>query len=133
MKKNVHARHAAVRMGATALTLAMVMGLTACGGNTSDSQPAKKNDSETESGNDKTDGVSTEPEETVFADGKLYTDEYDPDALFRFGMVPAKSDNGKHGYINMNGDWVIEPQYEDTYPFFHNGLAMVAVRKGSIS
>ena len=129
MKKTVHARHAAVRMGATALVLAMLLGLTACGKSESDSQPAKTNNSEAESGNDKTADAAAEPEETVFADGKLYTDEYDPDALFRFGMVPAKSDNGKHGYINMNGDWVIEPQYEDTYPFFHNGLAMVAVRK----
>lgn len=51
-------------------------------------------------------------DETPFVDGKLYTDEYDANALFRFGMIPAECDNGKWGYLNKNGDWAIAPQFK---------------------
>ena len=108
-------------MTLTALLLALILSLTACGGDDRGTVSAGKS----EIGEIQEQGV----DDAALVDGKLYTDEYDPNALFHFGMVPAKCDNGKYGYININGDWVIEPQYEDAYPFFNNGTAFVAVRK----
>src|SRR5699024_3202232 len=61
-----------------------------------------------------------------------YTDTYDPDALFQYGMTPAKdSETGKYGYKNPQGTWVIEPQYTFARDFQVNGTAFV--RTGSNS
>ena len=41
-------------------------------------------------------------------------------------LFPATLD-GKRGYINQTGDWVIEPQFYYAEFFGGNGLAMVTV------
>ena len=62
--------------------------------------------------------------------GTSYTDTYDPDTLFQYGMVPAKDgETGKYGYKNPQGEWVIEPQYTFAHDFQVNGTAFV--RTGS--
>lgn len=104
----------------------LLFSLAACGGSGSDSGQAA---SATSKNGDSGSSQETEAAKAPLADGKKYTDEYDPEALFRFGMVPAKCDNGQWGYLNENGDWAIEPAYERTYPFSGNGLAFVGIRK----
>lgn len=44
---------------------------------------------------------------------------------FREGLAPAKLD-GKWGYIDKTGKFVIEPKFDGAYPF-SEGLAMVKV------
>ena len=44
-------------------------------------------------------------------------------------LFPATLD-GKCGYINQTGDWVIEPQFLNAWLFNSNGLAMVQTKKG---
>ena len=39
------------------------------------------------------------------------------------GLYPAKQ-NGLYGFIDENGQWVLEPEWDDTYGF-ENGLAWV--------
>lgn len=59
-----------------------------------------------------------------------YTDTYDPEALFKFGMTPVKDkETGKYGYKNEAGQWVIEPQFMRAEDFQVNKTAFV--RTGS--
>lgn len=55
-----------------------------------------------------------------------YTDTYDADAMFKFGMTPVKdSETGKYGYKNEAGEWVIEPQFTMALEFQINKTAFV--------
>ncbi len=59
-----------------------------------------------------------------------YTDDYDPEALFRYGMTPVKDkETGRYGYKNEAGQWVIEPQFTMANDFQVNKTAFV--RTGS--
>ncbi len=59
-----------------------------------------------------------------------YTDTYDPEALFRYGMTPIKDkETGRYGYKNEVGQWVIEPQFTMANDFQVNKTAFV--RTGS--
>lgn len=59
-----------------------------------------------------------------------YTDTYDPEALFQYGMTPVKDkETGKYGYKNEAGQWVIEPQFTMAEDFQVNKTAFV--RTGS--
>jgi len=40
--------------------------------------------------------------------------------------VPVKSKKGKWGYQNINGNWVIQPKFDDAWEY-HNGLASASV------
>lgn len=40
------------------------------------------------------------------------------------GVMPFLNMDGKWGYIDIHGDWVIEPQFDCAYPFY-NGVALV--------
>lgn len=44
---------------------------------------------------------------------------------FVHGLAIAQGDNGKFGYINHKGEWIIAPQYHSVLPFMDNGLALV--------
>lgn len=46
--------------------------------------------------------------------------------LFHYGMAVAEQ-NGKYGYINKKGSFVIYPQYDYAYAFGDNGLASVEI------
>lgn len=103
------------------MILCLLLGLAACSRN--------NNVSGNEDTHDRTETDQTEKSEnsdgqSSSISGSPYTDEYSKTALFHFGMVPAKA-NGSWGYVNQNGDWAIDPQYERAYPFSQNGLAFV--------
>ena len=55
--------------------------------------------------------------------------KYDSGALFKFGLLPAKSVDGKWGFINPKGEWVISPQYKRVISdgFCANGYAVVNI------
>ncbi|MCH5349825.1 MAG: WG repeat-containing protein [Oscillospiraceae bacterium] len=55
--------------------------------------------------------------------------EYDPDAenLFYHGLAIAKKD-GKRGFIDKSGSWVIKPEYDMVYNFYLSDIT--SVRKG---
>jgi hypothetical protein len=44
---------------------------------------------------------------------------------FHNGMAWAKADNGRFGYINPEGKWLIKPQFYNAHDFAGNGLAVV--------
>jgi hypothetical protein len=46
---------------------------------------------------------------------------------FNEGLAATKKD-GKYGYIDLKGNWVIKPQFDFTYKF-SDGLAMIRVGK----
>ena len=48
-------------------------------------------------------------------------------ALFQFGLTPFQDADGKYGYVNKRGKWVIEPQFFYAYGFNEKGLAAVSV------
>lgn len=48
--------------------------------------------------------------------------EYKEGALFSFGLAPLKKD-GKVGYVNEKGKFVIKAKFDDARPFGPNGLA----------
>lgn len=53
-----------------------------------------------------------------------------PDHIFSDGLLSRKIDKtGVYGYINYQGDWVIEPMYESTSPFSF-GVAWVYKKFG---
>ena len=73
---------------------------------------------------------STLPNEiTSQAQPENTTATYDSEALFKFGMLPAKSIDGKWGFINTSGEWVISPQYTRIISdgFCANGCAIVKI------
>jgi len=47
------------------------------------------------------------------------------DLLFSCGISAHRFENGLYGYLNMNGETVIEPKYSEARPFV-NGTALVA-------
>ena len=49
---------------------------------------------------------------------------------FSAGVAAAKQ-NGKWGYINTSGEWLIEPQFADAGPFCGKGSAFVKVPDGN--
>ena len=46
-----------------------------------------------------------------------------PDPPYNYDLYPEVGDNGKVGFIDVNGDFVIEPQFENTGFFTTIGLA----------
>jgi uncharacterized membrane protein YvbJ len=44
--------------------------------------------------------------------------------LFNKNVVPVQ-ENGKYGYINKEGDYIISPQFDNAYGFSSVGLALV--------
>jgi hypothetical protein len=58
---------------------------------------------------------------------------------FKDGLAPIQGDNGKYGYINKRGKFVIEPQFDEAQ-FFYNDFAAVKLngkygfidRKGNV-
>ena len=44
--------------------------------------------------------------------------------LFSEGLLATKSSNGKMGYINKSGDWVLPPKVDRAYEFY-SGLAKI--------
>ncbi len=48
------------------------------------------------------------------------------DFFFSEGLLPFCKTDSKYGYINKNGDVVIEPQFDSALPF-ENGIAVVSV------
>lgn len=54
------------------------------------------------------------------------TSSYDRDTLFTQGLVQACTD-GKWGYVDKEGNYVINPQFDAAYTFSDNGLAVVEV------
>lgn len=70
------------------------------------------------------------PSESEEEGNGTYTETYDPEALFKFGMTPVKDKTtGKYGYKNEAGQWVIEPQFVMANDFQVNKTAFV--RTGS--
>ncbi len=105
---------------------AMLLLTSACGGSSESSQP--EGSQQEEQGNAVTDGTQQPPAEG----GVSYTDEYDPDAMFKFGMTPAKdSDTGRYGFKNEAGEWVIEPQFYMAREFQMNGTAFARIGTNS--
>ncbi|HIW75000.1 MAG TPA: WG repeat-containing protein [Firmicutes bacterium] len=99
---------------------AMLLLTAACGGSPEGSLPTDA------SGNTLSDGAGPSAESGKAA----YTDAYDPEALFQYGMTPVKDkDTGKYGYKNEAGQWVIEPQFTMANDFQVNKTAFV--RTGS--
>ncbi|MBL7718273.1 MAG: WG repeat-containing protein [Flavipsychrobacter sp.] len=47
----------------------------------------------------------------------------DQDGGFSYKLLPVEKD-GKYGYIDHEGKWIINPQFKDAYPF-SDGLALV--------
>lgn len=96
-----------------AAVAAMLLLTSACGSGPTDSQPA-----------DASGGMAAgEQEESGKA---AYTDAYDPQALFRYGMTPVKDkETGRYGYKNEAGQWVIEPQFTMAHDFQVNKTAFV--------
>ena len=56
--------------------------------------------------------------------------EYDPDSarLFYQGLTTASKD-GKMGYIDKTGNWVIEPQFDNAHNFYAGNIAIVRIDK----
>ncbi len=105
------------KMLLTAAIAAMLLLTSACVSGPEGSQPGGASD-----------GVSAGEQAE---NGKAtYTDAYDPEALFRYGMTPVKDKGtGRYGYKNEAGQWVIEPQFTMANDFQVNKTAFV--RTGS--
>lgn len=59
------------------------------------------------------------------------SDEYGEGCLFHFGVIPVKSiSTGLVGYMDVEGDWLISPQFYNAEPFAEDGRARAAVAKG---
>lgn len=57
--------------------------------------------------------------------------EYNEDNLFTNGLLAFRSDSSElMGYININGEYIIEPQYYSAYGFDADGLARVEADNG---
>lgn len=70
------------------------------------------------------------PSESEEEGNGTYTETYDPEALFKFGMTPVKDKTtGKYGYKNEAGQWVIEPQFVMANDFQVNKTAFGPHRK----
>lgn len=105
------------KMLLAAAVAALLLLTSACGSGQENPQPG-------EASGDAPAGEQTE-------DGKAtYTDDYDPEALFRYGITPVKDkETGRYGYKNEAGQWVIEPQFTMANDFQVNKTAFV--RTGS--
>ena len=58
------------------------------------------------------------------------SDEYGYGCLFHYGVIPVKSiSTGMTGYMDVEGNWLIPPQFYDAYPFTEDGRARAAVAK----
>jgi hypothetical protein len=66
------------------------------------------------------DGPYMDKEGRVHFDGKGYK----PSGVFIHGRARVKLDN-KYGFIDINGELVIPPRFEDAYHFDKDGLALV--------
>lgn len=53
--------------------------------------------------------------------------------LFIHGLVAVMNDDGKWGYINEQGEMVIEPQFDQAHGFTPNGLARVGIQDSCVS
>lgn len=51
---------------------------------------------------------------------------YQKDAFFQFGLVSAKTEDKKWGFMNQKGEWVIPPIYRSVYDFGPGGFAFVS-------
>ncbi len=59
-------------------------------------------------------------------ESKFVFSEYNPDFLFTNGVTPFKSTgNDKMGFVDKNGNYIIEPKFDNAHPFAENGLARV--------
>ena len=59
----------------------------------------------------------------------LWLQKKESNPLFVAGLVPVRTagSNGFWGYLNDEGNFAIEPQYENAKPFSKNGLAAVCL------
>jgi hypothetical protein len=62
----------------------------------------------------------------INTDGKVVFDAYEEARSFHDGSASVKT-NGRFGFIDKNGNFIINPQFDDADPFLENGLAIVAV------
>ena len=59
-------------------------------------------------------------------ESKFVFSQYNPDYLFTNGVAPFKSTgNDKMGFVDKNGKFIIEPKFDNAYPFAEDGLARV--------
>lgn len=99
---------------------AMALSIAACGSNGSDGTKDMENsvnsgDKQTESA-ENGEGEDTKP---------TASGTYMKGALFQFGIVPVNLKDGTAGYMDMNGEWYIDPVYNDANSFGPDGVAFV--------
>lgn len=72
--------------------------------------------------------LETEPEVSNVHVPYEEDEDYDPDAenLFYQGLTTASKD-GKMGYIDKTGSWVIEPQFDNAHNFYAGNIAIVRI------
>lgn len=58
--------------------------------------------------------------------GSIVFDAYENASFFNNGLAAVQI-NDRYGYINLNGNFVIKPQFDDAESFLDNGLAIVGV------
>lgn len=99
---------------------AMALSLAACSSNGSDG--TKDTENSANSGNKQTEsaenGEGTDTKPTT-------SGTYMKGALFQFGIVPVNLKDGTAGYMDMNGEWYIDPVYNDANSFGPDGVAFV--------
>ncbi len=101
---------------------AMAVSLASCGSNGSDG--TDDTESSANVAGDKQTEIVDNGEDT---DTKPTTSgTYMKGALFQFGIVPVHLKNGGGaGYMNMNGEWYIDPVYDAVKSFGPDGVAFV--------
>lgn len=56
-------------------------------------------------------------------EAEVVVQEYTGYEFFICGLAPASDEDGKYGYIDEKGEWVIEPKFDYANAFGTNGLA----------
>ena len=64
--------------------------------------------------------------------GILIPDSYRTEECQQEGLMVVYNENGKYGYMNVDGDLIVEPKFKEAYPFSDGvGLVNMAVSEGS--
>lgn len=102
------------KLSCSILTVILTISLVGCG---STSKSSSSDGSKESNGGNKGNNSANQAESSG---------GYMEGALFQYGMVSAKTEDSKWGFMNMKGEWAIKPVYRSVIEFGPDGMAFVS-------